>query len=279
MGRRLAPAVGADFAFRGGGLSSATEKRRRRSSVTPPLSIRFGKELALPGDDAFDALLTVAQCALSGRASILYWIDGDLTVIEMRHSSFPMALSQRYHAGLTRNDPLNSERLCRLGRRFAVLTHECAGTPQTTTAPYLDLLSDYGFGDAVDMILWHGDVPLLGVGVLRSAGEPAFDAGAIPVAQALQRHLECNLPHSPQLRRRVARRLMTHCFGLTDREHDVVEMIADGATNQDISDSLRIRLPTVKTHVKNTFDKLGVDTRTALVSLYLQPELWRRSRV
>ena len=52
-------------------------------------------------------------------------------------------------------------------------------------------------------------------------------------------------------------------FDLTERETDVLKLIAEGKTNQEISNELIISLNTVKTHLKNVFGKLGVDDRTA----------------
>lgn len=49
---------------------------------------------------------------------------------------------------------------------------------------------------------------------------------------------------------------------LTEREIEVLALIAKGHSNQQISDSLYISMNTVKTHIKNIFSKLEVDDRT-----------------
>ncbi len=49
---------------------------------------------------------------------------------------------------------------------------------------------------------------------------------------------------------------------LTEREVDVLNLIAKGSSNQEISDELCISLNTVKTHIKNIFQKLEVEDRT-----------------
>jgi DNA-binding NarL/FixJ family response regulator len=49
---------------------------------------------------------------------------------------------------------------------------------------------------------------------------------------------------------------------LTEREVDVLSLIAKGCSNQQISDTLCISLNTVKTHIKNIFQKLEVEDRT-----------------
>jgi DNA-binding NarL/FixJ family response regulator len=48
---------------------------------------------------------------------------------------------------------------------------------------------------------------------------------------------------------------------LTDREHEVLALIGQGLTNQEIADRLVIELGTVKNHVHSILQKLDVDSR------------------
>jgi DNA-binding NarL/FixJ family response regulator len=49
---------------------------------------------------------------------------------------------------------------------------------------------------------------------------------------------------------------------LTDRETDVLRLMAVGKSNKEIAQSLNIGEQTVKTHVSHILDKLGVSSRT-----------------
>jgi DNA-binding NarL/FixJ family response regulator len=49
---------------------------------------------------------------------------------------------------------------------------------------------------------------------------------------------------------------------LTDRETDVLRLLAEGQANKEIARSLHIGEKTVKTHVSNILTKLGVQSRT-----------------
>jgi two-component system, NarL family, response regulator LiaR len=52
---------------------------------------------------------------------------------------------------------------------------------------------------------------------------------------------------------------------LTSREIEILLLMAEGKTNQDIADELYIALKTVKTHVSNILSKLNVQDRTQAV--------------
>ncbi|NLL47909.1 MAG: response regulator transcription factor [Firmicutes bacterium] len=49
---------------------------------------------------------------------------------------------------------------------------------------------------------------------------------------------------------------------LTERELEILMLIGEGKTNQEIADELFIGIKTVKTHVSNVLNKLGVEDRT-----------------
>ena len=49
---------------------------------------------------------------------------------------------------------------------------------------------------------------------------------------------------------------------MTERELEVLILIAEGKTNQEIADELFIGIKTVKTHVSNILSKLQVEDRT-----------------
>jgi len=57
---------------------------------------------------------------------------------------------------------------------------------------------------------------------------------------------------------------------LSERELDVLRLMATGSPNKDIAAKLVISQSTVKTHVTNIFQKLGASDRTQAVTLALQ---------
>ena len=63
---------------------------------------------------------------------------------------------------------------------------------------------------------------------------------------------------------------------LTARQEEVLHLIAEGMSNQEIADRLRIVEGTVKAHVKVILSKLGARDRTQAISVALQRGLVRR---
>jgi len=53
---------------------------------------------------------------------------------------------------------------------------------------------------------------------------------------------------------------------LTDRESDTLKLIEENMMNQEIADKLFVSVNTVKTHLKNIYLKLGVDSRANAVA-------------
>lgn len=75
------------------------------------------------------------------------------------------------------------------------------------------------------------------------------------------------------LRRRTAE---DEAEGLTEREREVLLLIAEGKTNKEIGEELHISIKTVKTHVSNLLMKLGLEDRTQL-AIYAHRKGWVRT--
>lgn len=71
-------------------------------------------------------------------------------------------------------------------------------------------------------------------------------------------------PHLAAIRERWEQRHRPQL--LTRREAEVIELVAQGLTNGEIAARLVISRATVRTHLENVFEKLGVQTRTAAVA-------------
>jgi two-component system response regulator NreC len=77
--------------------------------------------------------------------------------------------------------------------------------------------------------------------------------------------------------RRAGARTAAAYLALTEREREVLRLVAEGHTNQEIADRLIVSVKTVETHRAHVMSKLGLQTRAELVQYalregYLTPE-------
>jgi DNA-binding NarL/FixJ family response regulator len=88
-------------------------------------------------------------------------------------------------------------------------------------------------------------------------------AGEALLAPSVTRRLIAHFAHRAPAPPRAAPRLAE----LTDREREVLALVARGLTNAELAGTLRVSLPTAKTHVSRILTKLGARDRTQLVIL------------
>ena len=63
-----------------------------------------------------------------------------------------------------------------------------------------------------------------------------------------------------------------HVPELTVREREVLRLLADGLSNEEIGKRLFISAETVRTHLRKAMDKLGAETRTQAVAVALRDQ-------
>ena len=59
-------------------------------------------------------------------------------------------------------------------------------------------------------------------------------------------------------------------YGLTVREHEILELLAEGLLKKEIAERLGISVHTASTHLRNVYDKLHVNTNTGAVAKALR---------
>ncbi|WP_328678039.1 response regulator transcription factor [Streptomyces sp. NBC_01261] len=102
------------------------------------------------------------------------------------------------------------------------------------------------------------------------------DAGGDEIVRAVESVLSGDAGLSPSIQRRLLERLSEPepqepsepaepPDGLTAREAEVLLLIAEGLTNQEIARALHVSTATVKTHINNLFAKTGLKDRAQAV--------------
>jgi non-specific serine/threonine protein kinase len=106
------------------------------------------------------------------------------------------------------------------------------------------------------------------VAAIREAiGQDRFEALWAEGSAAPLDALLANLDHlEAAARQRDGVRHEAKDAGLTPREHEILRLVAEGRSNQEIADTLHISLRTAQTHVANILNKLGLNSRTAVAA-------------
>jgi DNA-binding NarL/FixJ family response regulator len=60
-------------------------------------------------------------------------------------------------------------------------------------------------------------------------------------------------------------RVSTHASGLSSREREVLRLVANGMTNEQIADKLVLSIRTVHAHMRSKYKKLEISSRSALI--------------
>ncbi|WP_030155284.1 response regulator [Streptomyces sp. NRRL S-244] len=97
-------------------------------------------------------------------------------------------------------------------------------------------------------------------GYLLKDAPPEELAAAVRTAAAGQSAL------APAVALRLMDRMRMPAEALTKRELEVLQLVADGLSNQQISKKLFLSQATVKSHLVHIYAKLGVDSRTSAVA-------------
>lgn len=158
----------------------------------------------------------------------------------------------------------------------------------TPDAVLFDATTDEALAMARQLKRLDDDIALVGFGIASSAaaavacaeaGLAAFidengsiDALVDATVSALQGEFRC----SPRVTAILCERLATLAIGdatrastapsLTPRELEITSLVSEGLSNKEIARDLRIGPATVKNHVHNILDKLGVRRRAAIAA-------------
>jgi NarL family two-component system response regulator LiaR len=106
------------------------------------------------------------------------------------------------------------------------------------------------------------------------------NTSATNLAQAIRDAYAGHTPLAPEateaLVQATRQQTPSRNYDLTDREHEVLALLAEGLSNADIAERLVVSVATVKFHVHGVLTKLGVSSRTEAVALAWHEKLLDR---
>ncbi|TDT33962.1 DNA-binding NarL/FixJ family response regulator [Naumannella halotolerans] len=110
------------------------------------------------------------------------------------------------------------------------------------------------------------DSDILGAVEAGASGYLLKDAPPEELIAAIRAAAAGETALAPAIAGRLLARMRSPQPRLSARETEVLRLVADGATNNDIAARLHISDPTVKSHLVHIYTKLGVSSRTAAVA-------------
>ena len=135
----------------------------------------------------------------------------------------------------------------------------------TQRHPEMEVVAMTSFTQA-DLV--HGALQAGAAGYLLKDAEADEVAAAIRAARRGEVHLDPAI--AKQLTRSLVDPKPQTVNALTDREREVLALVAKGLSNQQIADTLVISERTARTHVSNILSKLGVASRTQAALLAIR---------
>lgn len=198
--------------------------------------------------------------------AIVYIVDDDASVREalawlLRSRRLPsesFASATQFEARLAREPATNVPCCLLLDVRM----------PGTSGLALFDRLAEQGLVAVMPVIFLtgHADVPMA-VGMVKRG---AFDFCEKPFSDnALVDRIEQAIAQSAQVlaRRRERQQLQDRLAELTQRERDVMNLVARGLPNKLIADELEISVRTVEVHRSRVFDKMDVKSAVELANV------------
>jgi DNA-binding CsgD family transcriptional regulator len=216
-------------------------------------------------DTAAVRTVQFASDILEASGAAFYRVGSDMSLDNFVLFGIPPEFHRQYLERMNKHDPLHVRHMVPTGRQVARLMEQMDCVHIADAAAYRSFSSHFGIGDMVEFFFRRGDRIVAGMSVMWRDGTQ-IPENVMSMAIKMHEYMEFNLLRDsgfdpPSMSARMAR------YGLTAREHDVVELLCCGRTNRDIGDCLQISLATVKTHLLHIFEKLGVENRSAAVAV------------
>ncbi|WP_138419556.1 LuxR C-terminal-related transcriptional regulator [Aquibacillus sediminis] len=143
------------------------------------------------------------------------------------------------------------------------------------SAFYNEFMRRYGYHHYISMYIYNGSELIGAIDFVRSKNEKDFTNEEIMCLEIISRHLAEKLSESQKLDSNDHDDHLTplepftisplkQSFKLTNKEAEVLQLVLQGCTNNDIAKNLFISINTVKKHLQSIYRKLEVTNRTSL---------------
>lgn len=216
-------------------------------------------------DPDVDKLVEFVQATLHASGSIFCWVQSPEEMVFPKIVGVSPYLLNEYFDGMNEYDPLNVLDLLERQSTIVMLEQERRRQPDGHKAIHDRFLERHNIKDEIDFIFWQNDKPAALLAILKQDEDPPFQTNEFQW-EAMRQYIEHNLGYHPKVVHERMRGRLSQEFGLTPREVEIIELLQYGASNAKISEACGIGISTVKTHIINILDKLGVENRASAVA-------------
>ncbi|MFN3266454.1 MAG: response regulator [Deinococcales bacterium] len=100
-------------------------------------------------------------------------------------------------------------------------------------------------------------------------------SGSNEITDAIRNAVQRRRTLAPEATEALIQAVQNEAIGedLTAREREVLRLMTQGKSNQEIADQMRVALPTVKFHANNIFSKLGTKSRAEAIHMAYKHKL------
>jgi DNA-binding CsgD family transcriptional regulator len=200
-------------------------------------------------------------------SAVFYWVDDRTRMNFVAVEGVDQSRLNLYQSTFYEHDPCSPSRMIDLQIRTQTLAQASSTLPNGTVELYRPYMNFSGIRDSLEMLFWCDGRAIAGMGLIAREGDaPCIPLEVVKLAGSMQSYIETSLLRHPHVvRERARHRLLAH-YMLSPRELAVASLVCRGLTNVEIAEELSISLPTVKSHLQNMFEKMGVSNRASLIS-------------
>ena len=137
--------------------------------------------------------------------------------------------------------------------------------PPRSTLDRSSAASDVDKRQVLILPTFDRDAEILGAIEAGAAGYLLKEVDPDVIIDGIQRAAAGDTVLAPDLASRVLKGMRSPLPRLTDREIDVLRLLATGSANKEIARALFVTEATVKSHLVHIFTKLGVDSRSRAI--------------
>ncbi|NIB40471.1 response regulator transcription factor [Pseudomaricurvus alkylphenolicus] len=131
---------------------------------------------------------------------------------------------------------------------------------------YQDFMEPRGFSHSADIFFRNDESIIAALLTTRSKELGEYQPEELRLMRGAQRFIQFSLNRIYLPPRIAERQYVEERYGLTQRELDVLESAMAGHSNKIMCEDLKMRLPTLRTHLHHIFEKVGVSGTNELIS-------------